>query len=259
MQLGGTTIRVACNQASTRDFVNAIGGAAPVIPRAGSVLIPCAVFLGDPSVSGNLLTDLSNLVTANCVIRAGGPTGAVLFQAVIVAADFHPGLTYDQWTAGTAAHFTFSMTPTDTNLTAQAIFIAIGVTTTNAGDISLVYCGTAQLKDYGIFNAAAPTVPPYTSWSKAESDARYSPAGSANDVAANLTSAAGGGGATDLSGVDDTNLPNYTVRRIREYVTNPGVGVTTWVLEPDADSAVGVRSLPALQHATNARSWRQRG
>ncbi len=187
MQLGGTTIRVACNQASRADFVNALGGARPVIPRAGSVQMPCAIFFDDPSVESNLVTDLGNIVTANCVVRAGSATGAVLFEQVIAATGFNPGLTFAQWTAGTAAHFTFSMTPTDTNLAAGPIYLAIGVTTGNAGDIPLVYCSTALLKDYGIFNAAVPSAPDYTSWSKAEADARYAPAGSVG-LATNITS-----------------------------------------------------------------------
>ena len=179
MQLTGTTIQVSCNSANPNSFVNAIGGNAPFIPAQGSVDLPCAIFVGPSNTSGNLVTDLSNIVSANLVIRQGNtPTGTVLIEKVIPADQFNPALTYDQWApAGggpaTAAHFTFHLTPADTNQTGGQIYIAIGVTTTNAGDIPLVYCSNGAIQDYGIFNAGPAPTASYTSWSKAESDGRY--------------------------------------------------------------------------------------
>ena len=96
------------------------------------------------------------------------------------------------------------------------------------------------------FGAASPTPPPSTTGFLTD----YNPA---------ITSAVGGNGPTDLSGVDDTNLATYSSLRIREYATNPGVGTTMWVLEPDTDPLEGARSVQSLHHATQARSWRQRG
>ena len=137
MQFAGTTIRIPCNQAARGSFVNALGGQPPVLPRAGSVRMPCALFLDDPSVAANLLTDLGNLVTAHCVIRAGDAAGAVLFEQIIPATQFNPALTYEQWTDNAAAHFEFALTPTDTNLTPGSLYIAIGVTMADGGDIPL--------------------------------------------------------------------------------------------------------------------------
>ena len=251
MQLGGTTIRVACNQASRADFVNALGGQAPVIPRAGSVLIPCAVFLDDPSVETNLLTDLGNLVTANCVIRAGSAAGAALFEQVVAAANFNPALTFAQWTAGTAAHFTFALTPTDTNLAEGPLYLAIGVTTTNAGDVPLVYCATARLKDYGIFNAAAPAAPDYTSWSKAEADARYAPAGSVG-LAANVTSV-GDGAPGSLEQAATAALALPALRTVLIAATGE---LQDWVLAAGTDASDGGHQRPQdFDPTTNPRVW----
>ena len=88
------------------------------------------------------------------MIRAGRADGAVLFEQTVLAAQFNPGLTFAQWAAGTAAHFEFVLTPTDTNLPAGPLFIAVGVTTTGGGNIPLAYCANALLRDYGIFHAA---------------------------------------------------------------------------------------------------------
>ncbi len=251
MQLTGTTIRVACNQAAPSDFVNAIGSQAPAIPKTGSVSIPCAVFSGDPSQSGNLVTDLGNVLTANCVMRNGNAAGTVLFQQVIAASAFNAGLTYAQWTAGTAAHFTFTMSPTDTNITANPLFIAIGLTTTNAGDIPLVYCGKAQIKDYGIFNAAAPTVPDYTSWSKAEADGRYALVSSAG-VAANVTGV-GTGAAGSLETIATTALAVPTLH------TFYNVGADErqdWLLATStAANATGVQRPNDFNASTNPKVW----
>ena len=201
MQLTGTTIRVAANQAIPNSFVNAIGGGAPLIPRASSVQIPCAVFLGDATQSSNLLSDFSNIVSANLVARLGGtPTGTVFFEQVIPGSRFNNGVAVADWQAGAAAHFTFSMSPTDTNQTPSAgqttipIWLAIGLTTTNAGDVSITYSANGQIKDYGIFNPGAPTAADYTSWSKAESDARYLGAATGINYIATITGATGGGG-----------------------------------------------------------------
>ncbi len=249
MQLGGTTIRVACNQASRADFVNALGGKRPVIPRAGSVRMPCAIFLDDPSVEGNLVTDLGNVVTANCLIRSGSATGPVLFEQAIPAAQFDPALTFAQWTAGTAAHFEFSLTPTDTNLSEGALFIAIGVTTADAGDISLVYCATALLKDYGIFNAAAPAAPDYTSWSKAEADARYAPVGSAGGLAVNITSV-GTGAAGSLETIPTAALAVPALRTI--YA---GGTLEDWLLFAGTEASDALHQRPDDYNPTDPKVW----
>ena len=251
MQLGGTLIRVACNQASHADFVNTLGGQAPIIPRAGSVLIPCAFFLDDPSVEGNLLTDLGNIVTANCVIRAGSAAGAVLFEQAVAAGGLNPGLTFAQWAAGTAAHFTFALTPTDTNLAEGPLFIAIGVTTTGAGDVPLACCATARLKDYGIFNAAAPSSPDYTSWSKAEADARYAPAGSVG-LAANVASV-GDGAAQSLEAVPTAALALPALRTVLLAATGE---LQDWVLAAGTDPTDPLHQRPTDYNAsTNPRVW----
>ncbi len=232
MQLGGTLIRIACNQAARGSFVNAFGGLPPVLPRAGSVRMPCAIFLDDPSVPANLLTDLGNLVSAHCVVRAGCADGAVLVEQAVPAAAFNAGLTFAQWTAGTAAHFEFALTPTDTNLPAGPLHIAVGVTTSDAGDIPLAYCANALLRDYGLFHPDPPVPRDYTSWSKAEADVRFAPAGSAG-LAAGITSVGDGeAGALELVATADLLLPALRTFRAGGFLQN-------WVLDAgtDPDSA----------------------
>ena len=225
MQLGATLIRIACNQAARGSFVNALGGQPPVLPRAGSVRMPCAIFLNDPDVEANLITDLGNLASAHCVIRAGRADGAPLFEQAIPAAEFNPGLTFAQWTAGAAAHFEFALTPTDTNLPAGPLFLAVGVTTLDAGDIPLAYCANAVLRDYGLFHPSAPATPDYTSWSEAEADARYAPAGG---LVANVTSV-GDGGAFSLERLPTAALALPALRTV--FVAATGE-LQDWVLLP---------------------------
>ena len=232
MPLEATLIRIACNQSARGSFVNAFGGLPPVLPRAGSVQMPCAIFLDDPDVAANLVTDLGNLVSAHCVIRSGRADGAVVFEQAIPAAGFNPGLTFEQWTTGTAAHFEFALSPTDTNLPAGPLHIAVGVTTTDAGSIPLAYCANACLRDYGLFHAGAPAAPDYTSWSKAEADARYAPAG--GGALASGIHSVGDGAADALERLATARLPLPTLR------TFLAAGfLQNWVLEAgtDADSA----------------------
>ena len=157
MQLPASILRVACDVTNLNSFNNAVNNQAAMIPRAGSVQIACALFIGPPGTAANLVGDLSNILTANLVLRAGtSPTGTVLIEKVLAATAFNPGLTYAQWTGGAAAHFTFSLSPTDTNQTAGNVFIGIGVTTTNAGDVPCAFSATARIVDYGIFTPARP-------------------------------------------------------------------------------------------------------
>ena len=228
MQLGGTLIRIACNQAARGSFVNAFGGLPPVLPRAGSVRMPCAIFLDDPTVPANLLTDLGNLVSAHCVVRAGRADGAVLFEQALPAAAFNMGLTFAQWTAGTAAHFEFALSPTDTNLPAGPLHIAVGVTTSDAGDIPLAYCANALLRDYGLFHPDPPVPRDYTSWSKAEADVRFAPAGSVG-LAAAITSV-GDGAAGALERVASAGLALPALRTFRA-----GGFLQNWVLDAGTD------------------------
>ena len=250
MQLGGTLIRVACNQAARGSFVNALGGQPPVLPRAGSVRMPCAIFLDDPGVAGHLLTDLGNLVSAHCVVRAGRADGVVLFEQAIPAAGFNPGLTFAQWEAGEGAHFEFALTPRDTNWPAGPLHLAVGVTTADAGDIALAYCSNAVLRDYGLFHPDAPATPDYTSWSKAEADARYLPASSAG-LAANVASV-GDGGASSLERLPTTGLALPTLRTVLVAATGE---LQDWVLAAGTDPNDAGHQRPDDYRAQSPRVW----
>lgn len=78
-----------------------------------------------------------------------------------------------------------------------------------------------------------------------------------NGYAFYVVSATGSGSTTDLSGLNDKPIPTYATRTIREYAASPGVGLTTWVLEPSTDPAGGARECATLT-AGGARKWRQR-
>ena len=252
MQLGGTLIRIACNQAARGSFVNALGGQPPTIPRAGSARIACAVFLDDPSVPANLLTDLGNLVSAHCVIRAGSAAGTVLFEQAVPAARFNPALTFTQWTGNAGAHFEFALTPTDTNLPAGPLHIAVGVTTADGGDIPLAYCSTARLRDYGIFNAAPPVPADYTSWSKAEADARYAAASAVHSFAAAVTSV-GDAAAHALETLPTIGLATPLLRTVLIAATGE---LQDWVLLAGADANDAVHQRPNdFNPSTNPRVW----
>ena len=83
-------------------------------------------------------------------------------------------------------------------------------------------------------------------------------AGMAKYALPTITSAIGSGSATDLSGVVDTNFQTYQSVEIPEYLTNPGVGVTTWILEPSTTPAVVGQRQCATYTEGNARIWRKR-
>ena len=262
MQLPASILRVACDVTNLNSFNNAVNNQAAVIPRAGSVQIACALFIGPPGTAANLVGDLSNILTANLVLRAGtSPTGTVLVEKVLAAPALNPGLTYAQWTGGAAAHFTFSLSPTDTNQTAGNVFIGIGVTTTNAGDVPCAFSATARIVDYGIFNPGAPTAADYTSWSKAESDARYALLGSVagGDFAPAITSV-GDGAATSLEAVPTAGLTAPVLRTLAV-----GSELQNWLLVAGTDATdTDANGNPAHQRpndfnaSTNAQVWVRR-
>ena len=257
MQLPASILRVACDVTSPNSFNNALTKQAAIIPRAGSVQIACALFIGSPAAAANLVGDLSNILTANLVIRQGSaPTGTVLVESVLPAAALNAALTYDQWTAGTAAHFTFALSPTDTNQAAGNVFIGIGVTTTNAGDVACAFASTAKVVDYGIFNPGAPTAADYTSWSKAESDGRYALLGAiGGDFAAAITSV-GDGAPASLEAVPTTALAPPVLRTI--YVPAADQ-LQNWLLVPaTAATAAGIQQPLDFNAATNAKVWFQK-
>ena len=262
MQLPASILRVACDVTNPNAFNNAVNNQAAVIPRAGSVQIACALFVGPPSTAANLVSDLSNILTANLVIRAGtSPTGTVLVENVLAAPALNPGLTYAQWTGGTAAHFTFALTPTDTNQTAGNVFIGIGVTTTNAGDVSCAFSSTAKIIDYGIFNPGAPAAADYTSWSKAESDGRYAILGSAgNGAFAPAITSVGDGAATSLEATPTIGLVAPVLRTLAI-----GDELQNWLLVAGTDpNDADANGEPAHQRpndfnlSTNAQVWVRR-
>ena len=260
MQLPASILRVACDVTNPNSFNNAVNNQAAVIPRAGSVQIACALFIGPPSTAANLVGDLSNILTANLVIRAGtSPTGTVLVEQVLAVSALNPGLTYTQWTGGAAAHFTFVLSPTDTNQAAGNVFIGIGVTTTNAGDVSCALSATAKIVDYGIFNPGAPTAADYTSWSKAESDGRYATLGSGGSFAPAITSV-GDGAAGSLEAVPTTTLAAPVLR-----ILAIGNELQNWLLVAGTDATdTDSNGNPAHQRpndfnaSTNTQVWVRR-
>ena len=253
MQLPASIIRVACDVTNPNSFNNAVNNQAAVIPRAGSVQFQCALFIGSPGTATNLVGDLSNILTANFVMRQGtSPAGLVLVEHVLATGALNPGLTYAQWTAGTAAHFTFALTPTDTNQTAGNVFIGIGVTTTNAGDVSCAFSSTAKIVDYGIFNPGPPTAADYTSWSKEESDGRYAPIGAAGggSFAPAITSV-GDGAAGSLEAVVTAG---QTVPVLRTILTAATGELQDWTLATGNDPTDALHQRPN-DYSTSGFVW----
>jgi hypothetical protein len=250
VQLPASIIPVACDVTNANSFNNATNNTALVIPRASSVQIPCALFIGAPSAA-TLVTDLTNIVTANLVIRQGSVSGTVLVEYALPASVLNSTLTYAQWTGGSAAHFTFSLTPTDTNQAAGSIFIGIGVTTTNAGDVSCGFSSTGKIVDYGIFNPGAPAAANFTSYSQTQSDARYDLLG-ASPWAPGIN-AVGTGAAGSLEAVATLNLPVPTLRTFYNVAED---ALENWLLVTStANTATGVQQPLDYNASSNTKVW----
>ena len=263
VKLSASLFRLPCNQ-SSRDNVGDLlrgTGAQLSIWKNSTAILQGAIFVGDPTVATNLVTDLSNITAVVLAMRAGSATGALLFaEQVVLAAQLNPALSYADWLSGANQHFQFELTPDLTNVAAQKnVWLVIGVNTTDAGAFPIATSSNVAITDPGISNPGdvnAPTV--YTGWSKAEADARYAPLGGVG-VDAAVTSI-GDGAAGSLDAVPTVSLA------VPAYRTLDVGGLQDWKLVASTSaSSLDSDGKPAVQQpldfnaSTNAKVWfRQR-
>ena len=257
-QLQATTWRLPCNQASTVNTGSLITGTGNVLTcwRASTTIVQGALFTGDSTQSGNLVTDLSNIVSVVLAMRVGGPTGALLFpELVIPAANLNGALQFVNWSAGTDQHFVFTITTDMLNVAAQTgVWLVIGVNTTNAGAFPVATNAGVQIKDPGINNPTdANSTSVYTGWSKQEADARYALAGSVTggDFAPEITSV-GDGAASSLEAMPTVGLTLPLLR----FVYSPGADtLQTWLAESSQAATVAGATQRANDWAASNVVW----
>ncbi|GEM_PF-6588698 len=174
-QLTASIVRIACNQSSRDAVINKLSGTALSLWKSAALSVQCAVFKADPSKSANFIDDISNVVSAEIIGREESASGTVKLNQVVVAAAMNGALTFDQWSADTAQHFSFHFSNDDMNFALAAnksLYLAIALQLGDGSEVPIA-TGNAAFKDPGIGDAGDPEAPDYTSYSKLESDARF--------------------------------------------------------------------------------------
>ena len=211
--------------------------------------------------SGGSLVDVGNL---SSVTLEASPyndrCGPRAFSKTLPGGTLDNTLAEATWSDGTRQHAVFAFSGTEMNLPLQgaprADYWLVVSALTASGDALVCGAGRLTMAEDGAFasdTAAAPNPPVLLTM--AQADARYvRPAGALN-LATGVTSTTGGG-PTCLDGLPTSALPSYYGVLVRET----SLGLTAWLLEPDAAAASGARSVVPLDHdpANNARTWRQR-
>ena len=254
-QLQATTWRLPCNQASTANTGSLIGGTGNPLTcwKASTTIVQGALFIGDPTQSVSLVTDLSNIVSVVLAMRVGNASGLLLFpELVIPAANLNAGLQFANWANGTDQHFVFTITTNMLNVVAQnGVWLVIGANTTNAGAFPVAINAAVQIKDPGINNPGDTNNPSvYTGWSKQEADTRYALASSSSFVPT-ITSV-GDGAATSLEAVPTVGLATPALR----FVYSPGSDtLLSWIGEPSQAVSVTGVSQRAADWAASGVVW----
>lgn len=161
--LSGKLIRLACNQSSASPTLDALTGLAPVIWQGAQANLQCALFTDDPA-STTYVTDVSNIVSVNLLVRAVNERGTLLLTKTIVAGADIVASSYAAWIALTGQQFTFALSSVDTNQTVKSdgtlrLYFSISVTT--ASTTFVVGQGTAEIVDVGIVDVTDPVAPTF--------------------------------------------------------------------------------------------------
>ncbi len=211
---------------------------------------------------GGVLVDVGNLASVTLeAAPLGNRSGTRVFSRTLAGSVLDNTLSEATWADGTKQHALFTFSSTEMNValggkTRADLWVVISAVTT-AGQALVCGTGKMVLVEDGVFGAvpAAVANAPATYLTVDQSDARYARSANALNFAPGVTGLVGGG-ATKLDGLATVALPNYYAVLVRESPQ----GLTGWVLEPDADSGAGTRSVVPLDHdgAGNARTWRQR-
>jgi hypothetical protein len=133
--LSDTTLRFALDQSLRAPMPNIGTDPIATIWQDEPMIVNASLFNGDPSVSTNFVSDISNILAATITVRKFSPNGPLLIQKTITPpTGFDNTTTYATWSAGTNQHFSFQLSATDTNLAVPsdgtlAIFGIISLTT----------------------------------------------------------------------------------------------------------------------------------
>lgn len=112
-QLLATTNRLACNSSARDGMLDLVSGDVVQAFRGSACLLQCALFNGEPSAS-TFVSDTSNILSIDVYVRLNGPTGTLIALKTLNGSDVND-VTYANWAAGTAQHFTVPLSGTDTN------------------------------------------------------------------------------------------------------------------------------------------------
>lgn len=161
--LSGKLIRLACNQSSASPTLDVLTALAPVIWQGAQANLQCALFTDDPA-STTYVTDVSNIVSVNLLVRAVNERGTLLLTKTIPSGAGIVASSYAAWIALTGQQFTFALSSVDTNQTVKSdgtlrLYFSISVTT--ASTTFVVGQGTAEIVDVGIVDVADPVAPTF--------------------------------------------------------------------------------------------------
>lgn len=144
-----TTRRLELNQSSRLPAVEQLSQNKLVLWQGLSAEIECALFNDTPKAD-SLITDISNIDTANLVVRKIGPKGDILFtEEVTVVQETN----YADWLNEVGRHFVFAVSDLDTTQIVPAsgrlpIYFVVTVTTT-AGVPYIAGFGYGEIVDVG--------------------------------------------------------------------------------------------------------------
>src|SRR5215831_9583271 len=205
MALVASVLRFACDMTMRITPMPNIGTDTTVTIWRGEPLeIQCSLFNGDPSVSGNFLSDLSSIVSASLTIRRYGPNGVLLAAKNVAAASFDPSTTYSTWANGTKQQIRFDLSGAETQfaLPSDGTLAVYGVVTVALNSGATITAGffEGEVSTDGSSTGGIPLPPLDVYYTAAQCNALFQPL----DV--DLTSIATQG--TTAYGVGLLNLPN---------------------------------------------------
>lgn len=172
-RLTALSLRFACDQQNRQPMESLTTDPTVIIYRGSPYVIQAAVFDGIPA-SETFVDEIDTVTLASLVIRKNNERGIVLIEKVLASDVINDSLTYEQWADRTSQHFQFELSATDTNHVVPSdgtldIYGAIEIETSSGGLTIGIFQG--QIKEDGIGNPGTPTMPDFTSYSKAEVDA----------------------------------------------------------------------------------------
>lgn len=149
-----TKERLALNQSSREPTLEWLSEEKLIFWQGLSATVECALFSDTPEAAS--LVDISNLQSANIIVRKNGPTGPILFAQEVTSFN---QINYSNWVDGTARHFAFAISELDTTQivpTSGSLPIYFVVTAvTQAGVPYIAGFGYGEIVDVGFIENPA--------------------------------------------------------------------------------------------------------